>query len=127
MNRNNKAFPALILLVALLVTAWALSLPPAAQALPEYSAQTGEPCATCHVSPSGGGVRTPRGQAWVGEGKPGTVPALVAALEALGVRLNVDESDYQTVPTEIAPAEPLPVAPAVLDEVHRWVSARDGN
>ena len=35
------------------------------EALPEYSAQTGEPCATCHVSPSGGGPPRP---AWAGLG-----------------------------------------------------------
>jgi hypothetical protein len=35
-----------------------------AQALPEYSAQVGEPCSSCHISPSGGGPRGPRGQAW---------------------------------------------------------------
>ena len=42
-------------------------------ALPEYSEQTGEPCAGCHISPSGGGLRTPRGQAWVASAKPGAV------------------------------------------------------
>ena len=34
----------------------ALALPGGrVKALPEYSSQTGEPCATCHLSPSGGG------------------------------------------------------------------------
>ena len=52
-------------LLAAIVLALALTGQPT-QALPEYSAQTGEPCATCHISPSGGGLRTPRGQAWLG-------------------------------------------------------------
>ena len=127
MQKNLKVFPVVLLLAILLVSLWAVTSPPEVQALPEYSSQTGEPCATCHISPSGGGGRSPRGQAWVGEGKPGTVPGLVAALEALGVHLDVDESAYQVVPDEISPAEPLPVTPAQVDDLHNWVSARDGN
>ncbi|MEW5871854.1 MAG: hypothetical protein AB1894_21480 [Chloroflexota bacterium] len=98
-----------------------------ARALPEYSAQTGEPCATCHVSPSGGGPRGPRGQAWVGEGKPGAVPSLVDALEALGVHLDVDPSYYEIVPDTIQPAQPLPLRPAEADALQDWLSDYDGN
>src|SRR5512140_3352364 len=39
-------------------------------ALPEYANRTGEPCATCHVSPGGGGPRTLRGLLWASRGKP---------------------------------------------------------
>jgi hypothetical protein len=98
-----------------------------AEALPEYSAQTGEPCATCHLSPSGGGSRTPRGQAWVGSGKPGAVPDLVAALEQLGVHMEVNQEDYTLVPEVIQPSQPLLVAPAESDRLFEWVSAYGGN
>jgi mono/diheme cytochrome c family protein len=40
---------------ALGVTLWAAAQP--VHALPEYAARTGEACATCHVSPGGGGPR----------------------------------------------------------------------
>jgi hypothetical protein len=117
---------AMILLLALL--AW-----PAARAaaLPEYSVDTGEPCASCHVSPSGGGVRTPRGLAWVAGDRPGVVPALEAALELLGVRLPADQSAYETVPATIPAAEPLSLpAEAPAPEggaLHQWLSTYGGN
>lgn len=79
----------------------------AVQALPEYSAQVGEPCASCHISPSGGGPRTPRGMAWVGDGKPGVVPGLLDALEKLGVRLEIDPQDFVRSAEEIPAAAPL--------------------
>jgi len=49
---------------------------PTAHALPEYATRTGEPCATCHVNPAGGGPRTVRGSLWVAAGKPDVVPPL---------------------------------------------------
>ena len=98
-----------------------------AQALPEYSVQTGEPCATCHISPSGGGPRGPRGQAWVGEGKPGEVPGLIEALEALGVHLEVDEAYYQATSETIEPAGPLLLSPAEAEKIHDWLNDYDGN
>jgi mono/diheme cytochrome c family protein len=98
-----------------------------AEALPEYSAQTGEPCATCHLSPSGGGSRTPRGQAWVGSGKPGAVPELVAALEQLGVHMQVNQEDYTLVPDVIQPSQPLLIAPADTARLFEWVSGYGGN
>ncbi len=131
-----KIKPASILIFSLLLVALvlALALPGRpAQALPEYSSQTGEPCATCHASPSGGGVRTPRGQAWVAQSKPGEVPDLVAALDALGVTLDVNEADYVLVPETIAPPTNLPVTPAteqsssISREVQRWIADFGGN
>lgn len=98
-----------------------------ARALPEYSAQTGEPCATCHLSPSGGGSRGPRGQAWVGSGKPGKVPTLTEALELLGIRLEARPEDYQAPSGLVAPAAPLRAMPAQADEMHKWLNAYDGN
>ena len=58
---------------------------PTAQALPEYAARTGEPGATCHVSPGGGGPRTLRGLLWAARGKPDKVPTLPGILIAPGV------------------------------------------
>ena len=125
-----KMKPAPILIFSLLLVALllALALPGRlAHALPEYSSQTGEPCATCHASPSGGGVRTPRGQAWVAQSKPGEVPDLVAALDALGVTLEVNEADYTLVPETIAPASPLRAEPGAAQEVQQWVADYMGN
>ena len=57
----------------------------AAYALPEYARRTGEPCATCHVNPGGGGPRTLRGMLWAAKGKPDAVPPLPGVLLAPGV------------------------------------------
>jgi len=125
MNKWTIFLSIIVLAAALLL---ALALPGGqAEALPEYSAQTGEPCATCHLSPSGGGARSPRGQAWVGSGKPGEVPDLMAALEQLGVKLEVDQDDYTLVPETIVPPEPLLVAPAETGRLFEWVSGYGGN
>lgn len=97
------------------------------RALPEYSTQTGEPCATCHVSASGGGLRTPRGQAWVGADKPGAVPDLTQSLELLGVHLDVDESAYVTVPELVPPAEPLNLRAGEAKVIHNWLKDYQGN
>lgn len=98
------------------------------QALPEYSAQTGEPCATCHVSPSGGGLRTPRGQAWVGGGKPGTVPELTEALSLLGVNLKVNAADF-VAPTGQEPpaAGPLQIREDQAEPLRAWLEDYAGN
>jgi hypothetical protein len=109
-----------------IVLALALSSQPT-YALPEYSTQTGEPCASCHISPSGGGLRTPRGQAWVAASKPGTVPELMEALGLLGVHLEVDESAYVTVPERIAPAEPLRLKGRQARALHDWLKDYEGN
>ena len=53
-------------------------------ALPEYANRTGEPCATCHVSPGGGGPRTLRGLIWASRGKLDKVPELAGVLAAPG-------------------------------------------
>jgi len=58
---------------------------PTAHALPEYAALTGEGCATCHVSPGGGGPRTLRGLVWAVRGKPAKVPTLPGVLIAPNV------------------------------------------
>jgi len=96
-------------------------------ALPEYSTQTGEPCATCHVSPSGGGPRGPRGQAWVASSKPGEVPDLVQSLELLGVELTVDEAYFVATGETVPQAETLHTTSWQGDPLFRWLSEFDGN
>lgn len=120
----------LILLGALLlITASFLALLPAssAVALPEYSAQTGEPCATCHVSPSGGGPRGPRGQAWVASSKPGEVPDTLEALELLGVELTVDPAYFTVTDLEVQEPEALETVHGSGQPLFRWLSQYDGN
>jgi hypothetical protein len=112
-----------------LVTALFLALIPAstAGALPEYSAQTGEPCATCHVSPSGGGPRGPRGQAWVASRKPGAVPDTLAALELLGVELTVDPAYFTVTALEVQEPEALEKPTGQGQPLYRWLGEYDGN
>jgi hypothetical protein len=118
----------LLLLIVLISLVLTLALTgQSTQALPEYSTQTGEPCASCHISPSGGGLRTPRGQAWVAASKPGVVPDLTEALDLLGVELDIDESAYTTVPDTIPPAGPLKVEPGQAEALHDWLSDYQGN
>ena len=113
----------------LLVTALFLALIPTspAQALPEYSAQTGEPCASCHISPSGGGPRGPRGQAWVASEKPGAVPDMLQSLELLGVELTVDPAYFTVTDLEVQEPEALQTAPEQDQPLYRWLSGYDGN
>lgn len=59
--------------------------PRTVRALPEYARRTNEPCATCHVSPGGGGPRTMRGLLWIADGRPDTVRAFKGILLAPGV------------------------------------------
>ena len=119
----------LTLVLALLALAGVLTLTltAPARALPEYTSQTGEPCASCHSSPSGGGIRTPRGQAWVADRRPGTVPTLNEALALLGVKLTVNEADFVS-PAAPPPAPALPLtrgAPAA--ELREWLNRYEGN
>jgi len=120
----------LILLgILLLVTALFLALLPvsSADALPEYASQTGEPCASCHVSPSGGGPRGPRGQAWVASGKPGAVPDTLESLELLGVELSVDPAYFTVTDLEVQEPEALETTSVQGRPLYRWLNAYDGN
>ena len=120
----------LILLgILLLVTALFLALlsVSSAGALPEYASQTGEPCASCHVSPSGGGSRGPRGQAWVASSKPGAVPDLLASLELLGVKLTVDPAYFTVTDLEVQEPEALETTSGQGQLLYRWLSQYDGN
>ena len=113
----------------LLVSALALALIPnsSANALPEYASQTGEPCATCHISPSGGGPRGPRGQAWVASGKPGAVPDTLQALELLGVELSVDPTYFTVTDLEVQEPEALEITSGSSQPLYRWLNEYDGN
>lgn len=73
----------LVVIVPLIVMM--ISNVPTAHALPEYASRTGESCATCHVSPGGGGPRTLRGLLWSARGKADQVPTLPGVLLAPGV------------------------------------------
>lgn len=117
-------FGVLILCTSLL---FGLATPPTAQALPEYAVQTGEPCSSCHISPSGGGPRGARGQAWVASNKPGTIPDLMQSLELLGVELSVDPAYFTVTKPDVQEAEALKVAPVQSQELFRWLSQYDGN
>ena len=114
----------------LLVAALALALIPnsSANALPEYASQTGEPCASCHISPSGGGSRGPRGQAWVASGKPGAVPDTLQALELLGVELSVDPAYFTVTDLDVQEEpEALKTTLGSGQPLYRWLSEYDGN
>jgi hypothetical protein len=112
-----------------LITAFTLALIPAssAGALPEYASQTGEPCASCHISPSGGGPRGPRGQAWVASEKPGYVPDTLESLDILGVELNVDPTYFTVTELEIEEPEALETTTVKGLPLYRWLNNYDGN
>ncbi|MEK6221402.1 MAG: cytochrome c [Chloroflexota bacterium] len=65
----------------------------AAHALPEFVDRTGEPCATCHVNPGGGGPRTLRGLLWSAQGRPEEVPVLGNILVAPGINDGIELYD----------------------------------
>ncbi|MFQ5410156.1 MAG: c-type cytochrome [Anaerolineales bacterium] len=73
------------LAVAVLVVTGLLMGEQTAHALPEFAERTGEPCATCHVNPGGGGPRTLRGMLWSAQGRPDAVPQIENLLIAPGV------------------------------------------
>lgn len=100
---SRIAFP--VLLAGVILIIFVVS---PARAMPDYAASTGEPCATCHVSPAGGGLRNVRGQAWVASDKPAVVPSTAEALRLLGIKLPADMSIYTVAPA-VAP-DPVPLS-----------------
>jgi mono/diheme cytochrome c family protein len=102
MRRNlAKILPLLLIstlaAVVFMVTANAMDAP-VAYALPVYSVRTGEPCATCHANPGGGGPRTLRGLLWSARGRPDEVPELSGVLLAPGITEGVDLFDIACAP-----------------------------
>ncbi len=75
------AIAGIVVFVFLVIASWSNPV----YALPEYARRTGEPCATCHVNPGGGGPRTLRGMLWAAKGRPDQIPALPNVLLAPGV------------------------------------------
>ena len=102
----KKLFAILLLLVVI------IPFLPATQtsAMPEYATRVGEPCGSCHTSASGGGLRNPRGQAWVAQGKLNTVATMDESLKILGVKVTTDPADY-LAPTPSTTAQGAPAAP----------------
>ena len=99
-----RKFFAILILLAIIIPFFS-----AAQtlAMPEYATRVGEACGTCHTSAAGGGLRNPRGQAWVAQGKLNTVPTMDESLKILGVKVTTDPADYLAPTTAPAPAAPL--------------------
>ena len=97
------------------------------RAMPEYATNLGEPCATCHISPAGGGLRTARGLAWVAEEKPDAVPSIEEAMQILGVKATVNPADYIAAPLPRPTPEPLRPAEWPGKNRHEWLSDYDGN
>lgn len=105
-----------VILVTLLILAAAsgflLASPVAG--LPDYAVRTGEPCATCHINPAGGGPRTPRGLAWVAAGKPEKVPELV---ESLPTPEPSPQAQPSAIPPQVTEPSPAPTSvPTPMEE-----------
>lgn len=96
-----------LFILMLLATVIPFALAPTVNAMPEYATRTGEPCGTCHVSSAGGGLRSPRGQAWVAQSKPNSVPSLDESLKILGVNVMTNPADYLAPTTPPPPVSPL--------------------
>ncbi len=97
------------------------------RAMPEYATNLGEPCATCHISPAGGGLRTARGLAWVAEEKPDAVPSIEEAMQILGVKATVNPADYTASPLPRPTPEALRQIEPAGKNRHEWLSDYDGN
>ncbi len=115
----------LLALVLTLLLVFYLAMP--ASAMPEYATLTGEPCASCHVSPAGGGLRNLRGQAWVLQDKPSAVPSTTEALAALGIQLPSDMSIYTVAPATAPAAAPLAVPATRFTPLFSTLCAYEGN
>jgi len=63
-------------------------------ALPEFADRTGEPCATCHVNPGGGGPRTLRGLLWAAQGRPDVVPELAGSAIPASITNGLELYDF---------------------------------
>lgn len=126
-ERKAKASTWWVVVYLVLLAIVLLTVAGPSRAMPEYATNLGEPCATCHISPAGGGLRTARGQAWVAEEKPGAAPSIEEAMQILGVRTTINPADYVSAP------QPRPT-PELLRRIeppgknrHEWVSDYDGN
>ncbi len=105
--RILRYFSIIALILVVLLSVMLIGNVPAAHALPEYAALTGEGCATCHVSPGGGGPRTLRGLVWAVRGKPAKVPTLPGVLIAPNVTDGAELYDIACAACHGAKAEGL--------------------
>jgi len=121
----KQVYTGLLLLGVIL--ALSLISPARSRAMPEYAATVGEPCASCHISPAGGGLRTPRGMGWVAAGKPGQVPSLEEALKLLGVTLPTESDAYVAPPGPKPTPAPLSPQPAGQKLLPAWLRHYEGN
>ncbi len=117
----------LILFIALILIVLAFTFAVPTRAMPEYATQVGEPCASCHVSPAGGGLRNARGQAWVAEDKPSQVPSTLDALKILGVQLPQDMSVYTNAPASQPTPAPLQMQSEKLAPLMNELLDYEGN
>jgi hypothetical protein len=113
--------------LAIVVTFALLVIATPSQAMPEYATQLGEPCATCHISPAGGGLRSARGQAWVAQEKPGAVPSMEEALKLLGVQTVINPADYAPAPLPRPSPQALNTEESPSKNWHAWLSSYEGN
>jgi len=104
-----------------------LAIATPSRAMPEYATQLGEPCATCHISPAGGGLRSARGQAWVAQEKPGAVPSMEEAMRLLGVKTIVNPADYAPAPLPRPSPMTLNAEESPSKNWHEWLSGYEGN
>lgn len=106
-SRRSKSLAAMLTLAS--ATVWML-LPTVSSALPQYAAATGQPCATCHVNPAGGGTLTATGTSFAAIPTHSTDPAGAWA--------------QLSAPAAPAPAPaPAPAAPAPAPAAGVAVSA----
>ncbi len=116
------------ILACVVITALAaLAIAVPSQAMPEYATQLGEPCATCHIGPAGGGLRTARGQAWVAQEKPGAVPSIEDSMKLLGVKTSINPADYAPAPLPRPAPKSLNAEQSPRDNWQAWLSNYDGN
>ncbi|MBI4509516.1 MAG: hypothetical protein HY698_07750 [Deltaproteobacteria bacterium] len=81
-------------------------LPPVAAAVPRFAARTGMHCASCHVNPSGGGMRTPYGRNVYARRVlplPGA-GGFLAQTSGVGARVEADTASWFELGTDVRSA-----------------------
>ncbi|MHB9091844.1 MAG: hypothetical protein ACYC7H_10510, partial [Chloroflexota bacterium] len=74
-SHHTRRTLATIAIASLLLALLALLNPMSSYALPQYATATGQPCATCHTNPAGGGALTATGQAFAAVANHAASPA----------------------------------------------------
>ncbi len=109
----------LLVLPAAMVVLFA-TLVAGAGALPSYATQTGEPCATCHVDPAGGGTLTAAGETFKNTGQLPTTPP-----PATPPPTTPDVTPPPASPSDVTPPPAFPsdvtapeMTPSASDDAH---------